>query len=141
MAFHSVLDNALTSEQYEFANKNMSRKNCPYVEDFMLYFFFRNKKSRRKTVQQSFQMRKAAPESKDGERKREKISHKMSSNHGVAQFHEQSGVRGPTAPSVISRLIITCLLPLVQMILMSFLKKKQRNPNLTWIRLINGRKR
>ena len=62
----------------------------------------RDKKGRRKTVQQSSQMRKGAPESKDGEKKREKTSEKMSGTRSVAQFHEHSGVRGATAPSVIS---------------------------------------
>ena len=47
-------------------------------------------------------MRKGAPESKDGEKKREKTSEKVSGTRSVAQFHEHSGIRGPAAPSVIS---------------------------------------
>ena len=68
----------------------------------LLSLLFRDKKGRRKTVQQSSQMRKGAPESKDGEKKRDKTSEKVSGTRSVAQLHDHSGVRGPAAPSVIS---------------------------------------
>ena len=77
----------------------------------MYFGHFRDKKGRRKTVQQASQMRKGAPDSKDGEKKREKTSDKMSGTRSVAQLHEHSGGRGTTAPSVISERSDSCDLP------------------------------
>ena len=56
-------------------------------------------------------MRKGVPESKEGDKKREKTSDKMSGTRSVAQLHEHSGVRGTTAPSVISERSDSCDIP------------------------------
>lgn len=76
------------------------------------FIAFSDKKGRRRTVQQTSQMRKSHADSKDKDKK-EKTIDKYSGTRSVAQasVHDHSNVRGAVAPSVISERSDSCELP------------------------------